>query len=69
MTSSPASRWRRAVDSRLAPLTLLAIFAVLVGLTIRRFSIWIDESGTMALVGLFHAVERRWLMPWQARSS
>jgi arginine/ornithine transport system permease protein len=24
---------------------------------------------TMALVGLFHAAERRWLMPWQARSS
>jgi arginine/ornithine transport system permease protein len=24
---------------------------------------------TMGLVGLFHAAERRWLMPWQARSS
>jgi arginine/ornithine transport system permease protein len=24
---------------------------------------------TMALVGLFHAAERRWLLPWQARIS
>jgi arginine/ornithine transport system permease protein len=24
---------------------------------------------TMALVGLFHVAERRWLMPWQARTS
>jgi arginine/ornithine transport system permease protein len=24
---------------------------------------------TLALVGLFHAAERRWLMPWQARNS
>ena len=24
---------------------------------------------TMALVGLFHAAERRWLMPWQTRTS
>jgi hypothetical protein len=23
---------------------------------------------TTALVGLFHAAERRWLMPWQART-
>jgi arginine/ornithine transport system permease protein len=24
---------------------------------------------TMALVGLFHLAERRWLQPWQARTS
>lgn len=43
--------WRRALASPLAPLVLLAAFAVLIVVTIDRFSIWIDESATLDLVG------------------
>ncbi len=45
------SPWRRLIDSRFMPLVLLAVFACLIVSTINRFSIWIDESATLLLVG------------------
>ena len=47
----PVSGWRRIVDSPAAPIVLLAAFAGLIAWTINRFSIWIDESGTLLVVG------------------
>ena len=43
---------RRLLDSRALPAALVAVFVVLILITIRRFSIWIDESATLELVGL-----------------
>ncbi|HEY4242105.1 MAG TPA: glycosyltransferase family 39 protein [Kofleriaceae bacterium] len=42
---------RRFVDSPWAPAFLFAIFTLLIVFTIRRFSIWFDESYTLLLVG------------------
>ncbi len=51
MDPKPPSRWRRVLDSPAAPSILLLISAGLIVWTIRRFSIWIDESATLLLVG------------------
>lgn len=50
MTAFP-SPWRRFYESPFAPIFLIAIFVVLIATTITRFSIWIDESATLLLVG------------------
>jgi uncharacterized membrane protein len=57
MVATPGSRGRRILDSPLAPVALLVFFAVLVVLTIHRFSIWIDESSTLVLVRSHSAAE------------
>ena len=50
MLGLSSSWWRRRFDSPAAPITLFAVFAALVITTITRFSVWIDESATLALV-------------------
>jgi len=49
--ASPPSRWRRVAESPAVPVVLLAVFAALIACTIARFSTWIDESGTILMVG------------------
>lgn len=51
MVPLPCSRWRRLVESPVAPVALLVVFAGLIAFMIGRFSVWIDESASLLLVG------------------
>jgi len=52
VTDSPTPpTWRRIVASPAVPVALLALFAAVIILTINRFSIWIDESGSLLITG------------------
>ena len=73
MTAPPRIRIPRWVQLVVLPVLLVVAFllARTLGHVIFLFltAAVIYLAFTTALVGLFHAAERRWLMPWQAKVS
>jgi len=66
MASTSPPRWRRLLDSPAAPVTLMVMSAGLIALTILRFSVWIDESATLLLVGPHSVGEILSFTSWDA---